>query len=489
MQSRRSFLERVAASAGVLGVGATAGCLGSVPGLGGDGGDGGDGGGSGNAPGYASPLYDPSEVADLPTRLFASYDLATLYERRSLYPDSLTQQLEQADMVTDAVSVPDLDRMTGFGVVGDDPQAIQTGQSQGAGSVMVSGSFDSDAVVEQLRAQSEGSASLESAGSANGHDLYTVQDATDQGSSSLAVSDESVFVGGATSVDATGEDAVRAMLSSSDAGYYASSDSAQRLIDALGTPTTVVGAEFDPGEFASEDFEGEPGGESLQAVVTGLTAAGTAMTLGQDTVEREVVGVYEESEAPTEDDAQTLLDLAAAAAADQAPVGGDGASIQQLIQDMEPSVDGRTLTVSVSRDTEGLFQSDTPGTPVAPEAALLVAPGVAVLGAFVLGFGGGGVGGGTGGPAGRAPQVQFDFSYDASGGEVTVTHAGGDTVTQQNTGQLQVTVDGQPQAVWSLPATAGDSVSVQAGDDATVAVVWVAPDGATRQTLGVFETP
>ncbi len=481
MHSRRSFLERIAATAGVLGVGATAGCLGSVPGLGG-------GGGAGNAPNYAGRLYDPDEVADLPTRLFASYDLATLYERRDLYPESISQQLEQADSASDAVTVSELDRLTGFGIAGENPQGVQTGQGRGAGSVMMSGSFESSGLVEQLRAQSGQSTSLESAGSANGHDLYTAQGATGQGSSALAVSEESVFVGGAAGLDATGEDAVRAMLSSSDAGYYAGSDAGKRLIDALGDPTTVVGGEFDPGEFAPEDFEGQPGGESLQAVVTGLTAAGTAMTLGQDTVEREVVGVYEQGEAPTEDDAQTLLDLAAAAAAQQSPVGTDGSALQGLVQDMEPSVDGRTLTVSVSRDTEGLFQSDSPGTPVAPEAAVLVAPGLAVAGTFLLGFGGG-VGGGAGGPAGRTPQIQFDFSYDAGAGQVEILHAGGDVLNQENTTQAQVTVNGQPRARFQLPVSAGDTVTVEADSGATVAVVWVAPDGTTRQTLALFEVP
>jgi hypothetical protein len=462
MHSRRSFLGRVAAGAGLIGVSATAGCLGSVPGL---------GGGAGNAPDYASRLYDPSEVADLSGRLFASYDLATLYERRGLYPDSLSRQLEQADTTTEAVTVSELDRLTGFGVVPDDPQAAQSGRTRGAGSVMLSGSFDADAVVEQLRAQSGDGESLQSAGSANGHDLYTVENATDQGSSALAVSDETVFVGGAADLDTTGEDAVRAMLSSSDAGYYSSSDTGQRLIDALGSPTTVVGAEFTSGEFAPEDSQGQPGGESLRAVVEGLTAVGTAMTFGQDTVERQTVSVYEEGETPTADDAQSLLDVAAAGAAARAPAGTDGESIQQLIQDMEPSVDGRTLTVSVSRNTEALFRSDSSETPVSSEAAVLVAPGVAVLGTFLLEFGGGG------NRQQRVPRAQFQYDYDASAGEVAVTHAGGDTFDQQNTRRLDVVVDGEPRGAFRLPASAGDSTAVPAESGSTVRVVWSAPDG------------
>jgi len=471
MHSRRSFLGRIAAGAGVLGVGATAGCLGSVPGVG----DGG-GTGAGNAPGYAGRLYDPSEVADLPARLFASYDLGTLYDRRDLYPDSLAQQIEAADATTDAVTVSELDRLTGFGVVANDAQAAQSGQTPGVGSVVASGTFDAEAMIEQLRAQSAEPDAIESVGSVDGHDLYTTSDATSQGSSALAVSDESVFAGGAAGVDATGEDAVRTMLSA-DAGYYQASDAGARLIDALGEPTTVVGAEFDPGEFAPEEFEGQPGGESLAAVVTGLTAAGTAMTFGQDTVEREVVGVYEDGETPTADDAQSLLDIAAAGAAAQSPRGIDGAAIQELIQDMEPSVDGRTLTVSVNRDTEGLFQSDSPRTPVSPEAAVLVAPGLAVLGTFVLGFGQ---------QRQVTPQARFDFEYDADAGAVQVQHTGGDTFNRDNTAGLQVTVDGQPRTAFPLPVSAGDAVTVDADSGATVAVVWTAPGGNTRQTLADF---
>ncbi len=86
------------------------------------------------------------------------------------------------------------------------------------------------------------------------------------------------------------------------------------------------------------------------------------------------------------------------------------------------------------------------------------------------------------------PQAAFGFEYSDEG--VTVQHEGGDVFSEENTGDLYLTVDGERRATWSLSVTAGDEVTVDAGPGQRVAVVWTPPDaGGRAQVVGAFETP
>jgi hypothetical protein len=465
---------------GALGLGASAGCVGTLPGVG----DGGDGGS--DAPSYATPLYDPGQVVSAPTRAFVSHDLATLYERRELYPDPITEQIERADESTDAVSIADLERVTGFGHWQETTGGLTTtGAITGAGAVLLEGSFTPDTLLERLRSSRSFAATLESAGTVDGHDLYTVDTVGGAGSAAMALSESSVYAGGTAEVEATGEDATRAMLDG-DAGYYEGSDTARRLMDAMGEATTVFGAEFEADQYAPDSFDGTPGGEDLAAVVRGLRGAGSAMTLGEETVSREVVGVYAEGETPTRENVDSLLALARQGIAAQAGPNADVETLQSLIDDTEVSVEDRTVTMELSRETSGLFGGDGPvvgGVPGGPEAAVLVAPELAVVGTYVLGFGQS-----QSQSQAPVPSAVFDFEYDDTG-ETTVTHAGGDTFTAQNTRSLVVRTGGESLTSFPLPVRAGDSVTVTVDGGQTLRLVWTSPDGSRTATVGSFETP
>jgi len=347
MRSRRSFLASAAAGVGAL---ATAGCVGRLSEPGGD------------APDYAAQLYDPAKVADVPNRLFVSHDLATLYDRRDLFPEEVTEGIGEADDATEAASVPDLERVTGFGYWREtEPEAGPMGLT-GGGSVLLRGSFRPETLVEELRDETDEDAALEAAGSAAGHDLYRLVDGNERSSVALGVSEETVAVGGTARVDATGEDATRAALSSEngDGGYYRESDVASRLIDEMGTATAVFGAEIDAERYAPDSFEAVPGREAIEAVVTGLQGVGSAMTLGEETVSRDVVGAYAEGETPGRSDVRTLLDLARQGVASRAGPDVDVERVQALIDDAEIGIDedDRTATASVSRATEALLDDD-----------------------------------------------------------------------------------------------------------------------------------
>ncbi len=472
---RRSFLSRLAAvgGAGVAGLGATAGCVASVPGAGDDG-----------PPSYADRLYAPSEVtSDLPNRTFASYDLATLYDRREVFPEEFANTLARFDTGTGALSVPDLERATTLGLWRDGSDG-----PAGAGSAVVRGSFDPDAVFDYLRRQAPDDVPVQPAGTAREHDLYTVE--TPDSSVGFAVSEETVFAGVTDGLSATGERAARAMLGSTDAGYYRSSDVGERLVDALGDPTTVVGWEGETERYAPDSLEGLPADEELAAVVSGLRGAGTAMTL-DDTVSREVVGIYADGETPTRDDVETVLDVARQAVAARAGDDVDVARVQALLDDTRVTAEGQTLRLAVERETDALFPDGTDtegpalaGGPVGGVETLLLAPALVVAATFVLGFDGG-----DAGPEDPTPAVSLDFAYDADAGEVTVTHAGGDTLTERNTDRVLVRSGDRAPVVWELPVAAGDSTTIAAASDDTVLVLWTAPGGEPTATLGSFEVP
>lgn len=103
--------------------------------------------------------------------------------------------------------------------------------------------------------------------------------------------------------------------------------------------------------------------------------------------------------------------------------------------------------------------------------------GAAVIGTFVLG---------VGDQAGSdVPQVSF--TADSANGQVTITHAGGDSIDPE---RLLVRVDGS-ESTWasiagtSDPVEAGDELAVDADPGTEVVVVYHGPEG--QRTLVQYE--
>ncbi len=124
----------------------------------------------------------------------------------------------------------------------------------------------------------------------------------------------------------------------------------------------------------------------------------------------------------------------------------------------------------------------------------------AVIGAFVLGFGDS--------LSEPAPDAQIDFDYDASGEEITVAHDGGQTLTPDNTGFLEVTNlvgtdpfnDAGANVVNDEDGVATLDGTISAGDvivddeevddtDGEVTLVWENSDRSNSQELGSFNIP
>lgn len=136
----------------------------------------------------------------------------------------------------------------------------------------------------------------------------------------------------------------------------------------------------------------------------------------------------------------------------------------------------------------GLFADENAVSPVIG-VILMVAITVilaAVIGTFVLGLGNN--------IQQQTPQATFDYEWNVSNDEVTITHSTGDTLDSDNTGSLNITSD-DGDYDWSsaYPVDAGtshnytDDGSISSGDP--VRVVWQSPNGENSATLASQEAP
>jgi len=118
----------------------------------------------------------------------------------------------------------------------------------------------------------------------------------------------------------------------------------------------------------------------------------------------------------------------------------------------------------------------------------------AVIGTFVLGLGD---------SVESAPQASFNFDYDASTDNVTITHRGGDNINTNNTeirvndtaiGDSGLTIGGSSQSFANATDgtfQAGESVTISGSDGALEEseIVLVTTGGDRQNIIASFETP
>lgn len=87
-----------------------------------------------------------------------------------------------------------------------------------------------------------------------------------------------------------------------------------------------------------------------------------------------------------------------------------------------------------------------------------------------------------------APQVLFEFEYDAETERLTVTHAGGDSVRSE---RLRFHSQADVQVVESFEGTvsAGDAATLSVPSKATVRVVWESDGGDQSAVLAQWDAP
>jgi flagellin-like protein len=132
-----------------------------------------------------------------------------------------------------------------------------------------------------------------------------------------------------------------------------------------------------------------------------------------------------------------------------------------------------------------LFTDDSAVSPVIG-VILMVAITVilaAVIGSFVLNLGGS--------LQQSAPQANFDFDYNESGTNVTITHTSGDTIDPARL-SVNSTSNNYP-VTQASDIGAGDvivdSKDYAGGEGETLRVVWQSQSGDNSATLGESEVP
>jgi len=118
----------------------------------------------------------------------------------------------------------------------------------------------------------------------------------------------------------------------------------------------------------------------------------------------------------------------------------------------------------------------------------------AVIGTFVLGLGD---------SVESAPQASFNFDYDSSNDNVTITHRGGDNINTNST-ELRINGSAVSESGLELDGTsqsfanatdgnfqAGESVTISGSDSALEEseIVLVTTDGDRQNIIASFETP
>ncbi|WP_096391491.1 type IV pilin [Halopenitus persicus] len=151
-----------------------------------------------------------------------------------------------------------------------------------------------------------------------------------------------------------------------------------------------------------------------------------------------------------------------------------------------------------SQSLKTLFTEDRAVSPVIG-VILMVAITVilaAVIGTFVLGMGDD--------LQNNQPTASFTMDFEANG-NATVSHAGGDTISGEDTVTIAATGSGldldhadsgitDPAGEWDSAISAGDSVNIVSADGGawsgqTVSVNWESADGSSSAQLGSQQAP
>jgi len=441
--SRRSFLQASGAAA-LLGLSGCTGVLDDDEGLGDSG-----------PPSYTSWMYDPRDLLGVETRGFATFDIEAVLAQRDSLPSDPFEGLEQANEELEVVDLEEFSRMTAVGgstLNADNPEA--------GGSVVLEGSFDVDAITEEI--ESEGDSSQYETGSYEGYELYYGEQENEfQGTTNsfaFAIDEENVVVGGSNTDAMSGRAAAEAMIDTSNGDqtrYYSQSDYAERLVNEFSGTTMSMGVEFDLGTLIRDQVQND----SVRLVLSGLGAAGMAATIEGELATNEILLVYEEDAEVPEDTARDLLDQAR----EEEP------EAFEQFEDVSLSSGDRTLRFTVEVDTQRLWEESGLGPSGVAETAT------------------------ESGSVSSPPQASFGFEwadYDEDRKEVTVTHQGGASVDAD---RLSLEGDIEGRAGWRNTSdgqvVAGSSVQALVEAGGYVAVVWTSADGSTSAQLAGSAAP
>lgn len=456
VSSRRDFLKVSTATAAAIGMGGLAGCSDIL--------NGNKNNNNGSPPAYVNWMYDPTEIMSVENRVFATLNVAQIYEQTGQYPDEVKQQLDQMETQFEEVGVENLASVTGVGFADDDVE--RGGMTMAAG-----GSFDSEEIVDKLETQIEQTTQEEDRleqSSYKNYDLYHATEEYPSGgqdsniSVTLGVGSDALLVGTVVDDEIESDSAVEQMVDVNDGDvdtYYAADEDIAKIVDMLGDPTVAfggdIGSDIGSDEFLSEVPSTEEG-ENLVDVLSDLATLGFGATLTEDTAETTIVMVYESVEDASTEDVQAILDQ----------IKEEDTEAWEQLGDVSVNQDGRGISVTTSTDVEELWNSMENDQNELTE---------------------------------NAPTVDFDYERQADG-SYDIIHAGGDDFTAENVHVQYTRADGRVEAIWwdegsdldrGETVSAGSTLSIPDAVESgsTLRVNWASSDGGSSSTIGQYTVP
>ena len=417
---------------------------------------GGDAGGGDGERDYTSWLYDPGQFLEPELTMFTSIDVGRTTE---LFEASVEDELpELQDEFDEFTGVEALERVTGLAFGAQDSADEAIGMS-----VAMTGTFDVDALVEELEHEQLGEDELIGPAEYDGYEVYMIEDGGEL--SGMAMSDDAVVFGFFDGVDANSTEPVTVMIDeyeSASSGYSDGREDGAYLLDRLEGELSVTGIEFDAAALGLEEAQ-DP---MAQELFEGLSAVGSASDVtGEGTVSVDAVLVYE-----TEADA----DAEAIESAIDALVMSEPA-LEDELEGLELTDDGRTVELALTFDPDDVDVDD----PFDDPSMLLfvgVFPALAVGSAFVLDLGS---------TASPEAQLAVDIDERADAEEVTVT-----VTSVANAADAYLRTDTTVIHDFEVVVGSSYTLSVEDGEYApgdTIMVIGVTEDG-TETVVATHET-
>jgi len=368
MESRRSFLKTSGSAAALLGTMGFAGCSEVENALGG----GGDKGTS-----YSNWLYDPSDLMDGEFRGFGTFNVQSIYENEEHIPDAVFEDLEESnDQLSEfGVDLEQTSDMTAMGYTGNFDIQNQPSMSEvsSGGSVAITGSFevsDMEDAIELANQDVPPEQQLEEDDEYEGYTVYTTsyENQPPQGepvtqSGTIAMSEDSVVMGGMQSNDAEAREAMELMVdaeSGSADRWTDENEDGDELVSQLGSNTMAMGMTLDEeqvdqimgmaGFLVGDDQEAQEALSLVQDVVENMVAIGMAIEINGEEYEARFAMVYDESDNADSGAVEDLFDFLKEQ---------NESDMENPLENVEVSENGRTVMVTTTGDTEELFESAT----------------------------------------------------------------------------------------------------------------------------------
>jgi len=343
METDRRSVLKASGVAALLSTTGLAGCSGIL-------------GGSGGGSSAASWQYDPAELQETENKFFGAADLAGLYEVSQELPEDVSGEFEETE--DSPIDPEQLELASGVGGLS---VSVSGGSSDGFGSFVVTGSFSTSEITDEV----EQSGEAQQIGEYEGYSLWenagdSVGAGVGGGESSavIGVTDGTMVIGASGSDQGspsiTGEAAARKMIDAGNGNAELlknNNEFIQTLSDNLGNGMIQFGGTVDPALIAA--FSGM-GGSGSQ-FTDGFRSAGANMTIDGETTTITAVAVYTDGEAAEETQIVTIIDGFS-----------EELTNQPGFNSVNAEYSGSAVVVTVEGDTETLLEQGAGQAPINP---------------------------------------------------------------------------------------------------------------------------